>query len=250
MGELRERYFNTLKIRENESEKEKRKAALERAYNLRNFEIEHYWKRATYFWGFQIAIFAAFGFLWKGDTTNGWPLIGGALSSLGILTAIANSLSSCGSTFWQRNWERHIDMLEDEFEGRLYKTVWLHEGSVSFSVSRVNRTLSYCFIGFWLIVAFNFGWKYMNFELPEHFSTVWICALALVISTIFCAFWLFGQTTDPDGSVPRPDGSHGHPIKRCCRWCRRVDSKGSQIFVRRYAPDEGRNTHDFNEPQS
>jgi hypothetical protein len=135
MSELRTQYFGTLGF--TESETTKLKAALKRAYELRNFEIEHYWKRATYFWAFQVAIFAAFGLLWKDLATgpvtvagsvpvaNPWGPVTVALAGLGILTAVANALSARGSTFWQNNWEKHIDMLENEIEGRLYKTVWL-----------------------------------------------------------------------------------------------------------------------------
>ena len=36
------------------------KAALEQAYEVRKFEIELYWKRATYFWTFIGASFAAY----------------------------------------------------------------------------------------------------------------------------------------------------------------------------------------------
>jgi hypothetical protein len=159
----RAKYFNTLGFSEhNES---KRKKALDRAYYLRTFEIEHYWKRATYFWGLQIAIFAAFGLLWKEITASDatctvhlWSPVAVALSGLGFLTAVANFLSAKGSKFWQENWERHIDMLEDEIEGRLYKTVRLpkekaSKGATSFSVSRVNLLLSGYFVSFWIFVS-------------------------------------------------------------------------------------------------
>src|ERR1700730_11367241 len=126
MTRLRERYLNTLGLAGmDQATVNKRRKALNRAYQLRTFEIEHYWKRATYFWGFQIAIFAAFGLLWRADgQQNQWGLITVALSGLGVMTAVANSLSASGSKFWHRNWERHIDILEDEVEGRLYKTIW------------------------------------------------------------------------------------------------------------------------------
>ncbi len=44
-------------------------------------------------------------------------------------------------------------MLEDAIEGRLHKMVWLHDGKVSFSVSRVNFALSDCIVGFWLLAS-------------------------------------------------------------------------------------------------
>jgi hypothetical protein len=107
----RDKYFNTLGF--SEHDKSKREKALDRAYQLRNFEIKHYWTRATYFWGFQIAIFAAFGLLWKEITASDapsavhlWSPVAIALSGLGILTAVANFLSARGSKFWHENWER------------------------------------------------------------------------------------------------------------------------------------------------
>ncbi|MGA8550691.1 MAG: hypothetical protein WB678_10670 [Stellaceae bacterium] len=70
------------------------KDALARAYQLRGFEIEHYWKRSTYFWAFQVAIFAAFALLWKQADAADWGIVSVALASLGVLTALANSLSA------------------------------------------------------------------------------------------------------------------------------------------------------------
>jgi hypothetical protein len=116
VSERRDQYFRTLNLLDRSGDAAK--AALKRAYELRNFEIEHYWKRATYFWAFQVAIFAAFGLLWKEETgtkpgTN--PVIV-VPAGLGILMALANALSARGSRFWQNNWEKHIDILEDEID--------------------------------------------------------------------------------------------------------------------------------------
>src|SRR5271154_2713773 len=115
-SELRTQYLGTLGLSGNgTTTKPRMEAALKRAYALRNFEIEHYWKRATYFWAFQVAIFAAFGLLWKASETptTEWSPITVALAGLGILTAFASALSAIGSRVWQDNWEKHIDMLED-----------------------------------------------------------------------------------------------------------------------------------------
>jgi hypothetical protein len=154
MEDLKKQYFQALGFSEDASKREK---ALNRAYELRTFEIEHYWKRATYFWGFQIAIFAAFGLIWKEsnkELNTEWSLITLALTALGVLTALANYLSSIGSSFWQKNWENHIDMLEDKVEGNLYKVVWLDNGERGFSVTRINRCLSVFFIIFWALTTF------------------------------------------------------------------------------------------------
>jgi hypothetical protein len=135
VSELRNRYFRTLGLGAETTEL--RRTALTRACERRDFEIEHYWKRATYFWAFQVAIFVALGFLWAKPDAGASPITI-LLAGIGFLTAFTNNLAARGSRFWQDNWENHIDMLEDEFEGRLYKTVWLKKGKVSYSVSRVN----------------------------------------------------------------------------------------------------------------
>lgn len=45
----------------NENEIERRKSALNKAHDIRKFEIELYWNCTLYFWGFQIALITAFG---------------------------------------------------------------------------------------------------------------------------------------------------------------------------------------------
>jgi hypothetical protein len=240
-SELRTQYLRTLGLDGSDgSVKPRLEAALARAYALRNFEIEHYWKRGTYFWAFQVAIFAALGFiLGKAEAKDLHP-VSFALAGLGILTSVANALSARGSRFWQNNWEKHIDMLEDQIEGRLYKTVWLtSDKSVSFSVSRVNQYLSYYFVVFWSLVAIYVAWS-------VDWSSAWKYVPILAVMTVIGVVWLFGQTTDLDGTLPKVDGSHGNPIERDChtpdwhwpRLCKHIRGAESHLFIRRKAPGE------------
>jgi hypothetical protein len=240
VSELKDRYFRTLGIEPNAEEREK---ALERAYSQRTFEIEHYWKRATYFWGYQIAIFAAFGLLWKGETVNEWNVITLALSVLGILTALAHSLSARGSKFWQENWEHHIDMLEDSVEGRLYKTVWLSDGKIGFSVSRINRRLTDYLVIFWLTIASYVAWKFVGSPPPADlirciFTPPFSLPLVIMIVLVAASF-LFAATSDPRGTFPTVEGCHGEPVRHRSFWTRRVCKSKARTFIRRYAPDEG-----------
>jgi hypothetical protein len=241
VSNLRQRYFRTLDVEPTETNEKKLKQALDRAYQQRTFEIEHYWKRATYFWGFQIAIFAAFGLFWKAQATDGLNPIILALAVLGILTALANSLSARGSKFWQENWENHIDMLEDKMEGRLYKTVWLSDGKVGFSVSRINRRLSDYFVIFWALAAIFVAWKFVEPPWPSALSCIspaWFYVLILALVAVIGVFLLLNESSDIQGTLPKVDGSHGAPIRRRSTWHRRVDESGHELFIRRYAPDE------------
>ena len=63
---LREKYFEALGVQKNAaSESSKLEAALKRAHEIRQFELDLYWKRATYFWALEGAVFAAFALLWR-----------------------------------------------------------------------------------------------------------------------------------------------------------------------------------------
>ncbi len=242
MTDLRRRYFETLALPNYPPAKPPPPSlvnVLDRAHELRKFEIEHYWKRAQYFWGFQVAIFAAFGLLWKETTTSPWQPLAFALTALGLLTAIANTLSAAGSKFWQKNWEYHIDLLEDRVEGRLHKTIWVPEGRVAYSVSGVNQTLGLCFIAFWLTASAYTAWKICGWHFADWTTTfkpgrVFVCAI--VIMTVIALIMLFRQTTGLEASFPEEGGKHGVPAGRWTRWNRQLKPPGK--FVRRYGPDE------------
>jgi hypothetical protein len=63
---VRDRYFKELGIRPesgSQEEREKLRAALERAHDIRKLEIDLYWKRATYFWAFQLIALTGAGIL-------------------------------------------------------------------------------------------------------------------------------------------------------------------------------------------
>ena len=146
--------------------------------------------------------------MWKeqGNTTGEWTPLAVTLGGLGLLTAIANVLSARGSRFWQENWEKHIDMLEDEFEGRLYKTVL------------VSDTL------------------YVSLKYLKNFDCAIISPWILlpIAAVTLLGFWrLIHQTSDFYGTRPKADGSHDYD--------RRFENDRRPVhqeFIRRYAPDE------------
>lgn len=139
-----EQYFTRVAV-PTKAASEPRKAALARAHELRKFEIENYWKRSSYFWGFQLVAFAALALSAKDGRFN--PQITILVALLGALAALTGLLSAKGSKFWQANWEAHVDFLENEVEGKLHTTA-LIEDDVSYSVSRVNeRFLELLLIG-------------------------------------------------------------------------------------------------------
>ena len=98
----------------------KEKEALEKALDIRKFEIKLYWKRATYFWAFIVANYTAYFFVLAQSEMNNQYLYLTLLSFIGLLLAHAWQLTNKGSKFWQKNWEAHVSLLEKEVTGPLY----------------------------------------------------------------------------------------------------------------------------------
>ena len=177
---------------------EKRKAALGRAHEIRQFEIELYWKRATYFWVLQGAVFTALALTWRYSSPALSPLIPVALAALGCVTAFAGYLSARGSKFWQENWEHHIDMLEDDFEGRLHKTAYVGKDGIAWSVSGVNDRLGFCFFLFWIAVLASaiFSINSVWFAcLPAVLFTKGFQIVVIVLATISACVFLYTRKT-------------------------------------------------------
>src|SRR5688572_17421430 len=101
---------------------EKCRLALEQALDARKFEIEHYWKRAAYFWTFIGAALAAYGAIQIGSNVPQREHLTILVGSLGFVFSFAWSCVNKGSKRWQENWENHVDMLEDGIFGPLHKT--------------------------------------------------------------------------------------------------------------------------------
>ena len=120
--------------------------AYEFACDTRKFEIELYWKRATYFWGFLIVTFAGY-FTALEKLSPNYQFI---ISLIGVSFSLSWYLVNRASKYWQENWETHIYNLEDEITGPIYKTpinssqynFCSLDDSYSYSISKINQLLS------------------------------------------------------------------------------------------------------------
>jgi len=159
--------YNNAVFGEGQCERSRAQNALEQAYKNRDFEIEMYWKRATYFFAFIAGSFTLYKFSLGTYMDTGAPEL--TLLSLitGLVFSIAFYLSSLGSKFWQENWESHIDFLEKFFQGNLYKSVLRNNNKIynviaakPFSVSKINTALSLYIVLAWIYLLGN--WAYIN----------------------------------------------------------------------------------------
>ncbi len=142
-------------------DKEKAKNALDHALDIRKFEIELYWKRASYFWALIAVAFAGYFAILSSEHLKDKEYLAYIVSCIGLLFTWSWFLVNRGSKFWQENWENHVDMLEDINTGPLYKTVLRRPeeedniekyitGTLAISVSKTNQWVSLFTLCIWI----------------------------------------------------------------------------------------------------
>jgi hypothetical protein len=179
--------------------------ALDLALDIRKFEIDLYWKRATYFWTFIAAAFAGYALVYAKSNTsdNSWLLL--VFSCLGFIFSVAWYLVNRGSKFWQTNWERHVDLLETQVIGPLYKII-AHDvdnnnffksfltASGRYSVSKINQILSAFISLFWMLLILKSLWPISCSLEPNYFK---IIVLIVTVSSVCCLF-RFGKSENKE----------------------------------------------------
>ena len=170
-------------------EEKKLEAALRYAHEIRFFEIKLYWQRSLYFWGFMIVISAGFLTILSSEShgkSESLCLVAFGLSLLGYFIAIAWGFLERGAKFWQQNWEKHIDLLEDEITGKLHKARLGDE--TIYSVSKINKGIVYAMKVFWLFACALSAYKIWLIVEKSNFSFAgfFIAVLPFILLHLFC----------------------------------------------------------------
>lgn len=139
----------------------KAEKALAQAHDIRKFEIELYWKRATYFWTIIGVAFA--GYFALGRDASDRAADQSIVACLGFIFSLGWHFVNRGSAVWQRNWEIHVDLLEDHVVGPLHKSfmkrqpykLWRFWKPYGFSPTRVNAALSFFVVIAWLLLLID-----------------------------------------------------------------------------------------------
>jgi hypothetical protein len=171
-----------------DGKKTRAEKALDIAIDIRKFEIELYWKRATYFWTFIGAAFA--GYAVSYEKANIWLQL--IFSCLGLLFSFSWFLVNSGSKFWQNNWERHVDLLEVMVIGPLYETIahctnenCFLTAPAQFSVSKINQILSFFISLFWVLLIAKSLCPVSCSSAPDCFKIGVLTITAVAIAFIF-----------------------------------------------------------------
>ncbi|MCV2231483.1 hypothetical protein N7548_01400 [Acholeplasma manati] len=178
--------------------KELLKQALDVALDVRKFEIEMYWKRATYFWVFISVTYAAYFSILSDENLSKMPILAVIVSFVGIVFSLAWYLVNRGSKYWQNNWEHHVDMLENMNIGPLYKLTIDNNNkplqllkAFPLSVSRINITVSLYITLTWFFLAYFSINLYLK-RSPD-FSEHTYLIIGLVTTLFFIALLVFNM---------------------------------------------------------
>ncbi|OZT17141.1 hypothetical protein [Serratia marcescens] len=165
---------------------DKLKNAFEKISDIRKFEIDMYWKRATYFWTIIAVTFTGYFALSVAKDLENKEIYLLLISSMGLVFTFAWYLANRGSKYWQENWENHLDLIEDEITGPLYKTILerpnkkthspmtnvenridsILTGPSKLSVSKINQWVALYIILIWIgMVLAN-----IPFDLPKYIT--------------------------------------------------------------------------------
>ncbi len=85
-----------------------KKRILHYAADVRKFEIERFWQRSLFFWGFIGAAFIAYANLYE-KKEELLPLL---IACFGVVCSVAWTLQNRGSKYWQEAWEQKVETVE------------------------------------------------------------------------------------------------------------------------------------------
>lgn len=162
----------------------------------RNFEIDLYWKRSLFFWGFIATAALGYGSSLLAEKPNHNLAL--LIACFGFICSLCWSLVNRGSKYWQEHWEKQVTVFEEHIgdvdlfraEDKLdnSKSCWL--GARKYSVSRIAIALSDFSILMWLglitvhVISFFPKYLYLSDQakvLIAVFSTIIYSILILII---------------------------------------------------------------------
>jgi hypothetical protein len=183
-------YKNTEDVR---IDMKKIKAAYNKAWEIRNFEIDKYWQRTAYFWGFIAIIFVGYISVITNidNVTNKYLEF--YLISLGLIFSIGWFFVLLGSKTWYENWEGHIDLLEEYISGPLYRIV-RYRGRMFYSVSKINEILAIVVCLVWLGLFFQYLLD--NYRLVSPKQADWPATITCGVVLIVIFIIAFGYPVD------------------------------------------------------
>jgi uncharacterized membrane protein (DUF485 family) len=128
------------------------------------------------------------------------------VSSLGFVFSLGWYFVNRGSKAWQRNWEAHVDLLEDEVMGPLYKTginrytykFFDLTEAYPFSVSKINQILSLFVAATWLFLIAH-STQFLKWNMSSDRITFGVISSFTILAVYL--FFKKGKTSKTDAEI-------------------------------------------------
>ncbi|MGA3131711.1 MAG: hypothetical protein ABSD59_12970 [Terracidiphilus sp.] len=176
------------KLDVSKASEEQKKEILRYAAEARRFEIERFWHRSLFFWGFISVAFVAYAQLSNNRSSVDLPFV---IACFGIVCSVAWTLQNRGSKYWQEAWEQKVESVEDAVLGASLfhnheplqpKGFW---GAGKFSVTKLAIALSDFTVLVWITLAVkSFPICCPSFEHVE-------CIVAAAVTALFVGLLFF-----------------------------------------------------------
>lgn len=182
---------------ENKKEEQYDTRLFDISLRIRNFEIELFWKRSLFFWGFIASAFVGFAALY--DKNSFYSII---IAHFGLICSLCWTLLNRGSKFWQENWERKVADTKLSKYHELFTTIEPIEKhkffilrARKFSVSKLTIGLSDFVVLLWVGIIINSILNEYKVVLLRSNGTA---ILIIFVLTIIYAVYLirFGRTSE------------------------------------------------------
>ncbi len=168
-----------------------------------NAEIELFWKRSLFFWGFTGAAFVGYGVLIdKAD--KDLPL---AIACFGLVCSITWTLANRGSKYWQYAWERKLrDVQKDVLGKEVYFDIVPNRnrawwGPWRYSVTKLTIALSDFSVLVWIVLGLKAS-PYVMGRSWTLIPTIIVAGTGLYLVAIFT-----GARSSPNDHDPLPPSS-------------------------------------------
>lgn len=166
--------------------------AYSKAWENRNYEIDKFWTRAAYFWGFIVLIFGCYiSLLTSEHSQKALDMrLDLYLILLGFLFSLSWYLVILGSKSWQKNWEAHIDRLEEYVSGPIYKTIY-YSGKRFYSVSKLNEVMAMVVFGVWCGLFGRYVYTQFSFTINSK-KIDFEASISILLTFVFASALRFG----------------------------------------------------------
>lgn len=170
------------------------------AIDARNLEINLFWQRSVFYWGFIGAALVAYSELIDNHKTVSF-----AVALLGCFLSVSWSMLNRGSKWWQESWEATVAEIGQEIATKSGSKIKLFQGgenpkdktwlgAIRFSPSKVTIGVSDVFCLFWLgIIVKDFYLRFFGNTISVGIENLAYIILPIILLVILILLGIYGK---------------------------------------------------------